>query len=104
MASIATRVITGVSVPDTPLINKALVLAEAKLDQVSYNHVVRSWLCGHYISSNVSQFEGRDSELCALAAILHDMGWAFQTSELISKDNGFGGRWCERITGVCQEI
>ena len=63
MTGVATRVIAGVDVPDTRLINKALELAEAELDPVSYNHVVRSWLYGHHISSNVSQFEGRDSKL-----------------------------------------
>lgn len=86
--SIPTRVLAGVTVPDTPLITKALAYARERLDDTLYNHVIRSWLFGQAIASNIPNFQDKDNELHAVAAILHDLGWD-QTGELISKDKRF---------------
>jgi hypothetical protein len=89
MTTIPTRVLAGVVVPDTPLIAKALAFAETILDTIIYNHVVRSWLLGHYIASHIPALQDRDVEAHAVAAILHDLGWASSDSLLISKDKRF---------------
>jgi len=87
-ASVPTRVLAGVTVPDTPLITKALAYTRKFLTDTAYNHVVRSWLFGHYIASNSPGFPDRDVELHAISAILHDLGWD-KTGEHVSKDKRF---------------
>lgn len=86
--SFQTRVLAGITVPDTPLITKALAYAHEHLDDSAYNHVVRSWLFGEYIASKIPDTQDRDVELQAIAAILHDLGWD-NTSELVFKDKKF---------------
>jgi hypothetical protein len=88
MANIPTKIIAGVTVPDTPLINKAFEFAQKNLDDVSFNHVVRSWLFGSFIADHMPPLQGRDNELHAITALLHDLGWS-KTPELISKDKRF---------------
>jgi hypothetical protein len=87
-ASVSTRVLAGVTVLDTPLITKALAYARKHLNDTAYNHVVRSWLFGHFIASNTSGFPNRDVELHAISGILHDLGWD-NTGKLVSKDKRF---------------
>jgi hypothetical protein len=72
-----TRVIAGVAVPDTPLINSSIALARANLPTHGYNHVMRSWLNGQTIVNHMPQSERVkiDVEAFGVAAILHDMGW-----------------------------
>lgn len=82
------RVLAGVTVPDTPLITKALAYARKYNDDFTYNHVVRSWLLGTYIADRIPELQGRDVELHSIAAILHDLGWA-EDAALISKDKRF---------------
>jgi len=86
--SLPTRVLAGVTVLDTPLIAKALAYARKHLEEGAYNHVVRSWLFGHVIASNIPDFQKHDEELHAIAAILHDLGWD-KTGELVSKNKRF---------------
>ena len=88
MVNIPTKVIAGVAVPDTPLINKAFDFARENLDDVLFNHVVRSWLFGSFIADHKSKLQGRDIELHAIATLLHDLGWS-KNPELISKDKRF---------------
>lgn len=38
------RILAGVSVPDTPLVEQALVYARRESEPYLFNHVVRSWL------------------------------------------------------------
>lgn len=87
-SNVPTRVLAGVTVPDTPLITKALALAQAHCDEFTYNHVVRSWLFGQYIGDNTPELKDRDVELHAIAAILHDLGWA-TSGDYVSKDRRF---------------
>lgn len=87
-ASVPTRLLAGIPVPDTPLINKALALARKHLDETLFNHVARSWLFGQFIASNIPALQHRDQELHAICAILHDLGWD-KTGEFVSKDKRF---------------
>ena len=41
---VATRVLAGVSVPDTPLISRAIEFARERSEPYLFNHVMRSWL------------------------------------------------------------
>ena len=88
MARLPTRVLAGVTVPDTPLITKALDFVRTHVDDLTYNHVVRSWLFGHFIAGQIPSLQDRDVEAHAISAILHDLGWAI-TPELISTDKRF---------------
>ncbi|KAL8721848.1 MAG: hypothetical protein Q9225_001562 [Loekoesia sp. 1 TL-2023] len=84
----STRVIGGVTVPNTPLITSALQFARDNLEEALYNHVVRTWLFGFIIADKVPALQGRDREVHSVAAILHDLGFS-HTSELITKDKRF---------------
>ncbi|MCJ1479871.1 hypothetical protein MMC06_000025 [Schaereria dolodes] len=88
MASKGTRVLAGVTVLDTALITKALSFARAHMDDLGYNHVVRSWLFGTIIAEKDEVLSKRDPEVHAISAILHDLGWD-NTGELVSKDKRF---------------
>ncbi|KAG0649646.1 hypothetical protein D0Z07_4060 [Hyphodiscus hymeniophilus] len=88
MAKVPTKVIAGVTVPDTPLIDKAYKFARENLEDYAFNHVVRSWLFGSFIGDQIPGLQGRDVEVHAIAALLHDMGWS-KNPKLISKDKRF---------------
>jgi hypothetical protein len=88
MTNLPTKVIAGVTVPDTPLINKAYEFAHSHLEDFAFNHVVRSWLFGTFIGDHIPPLKGRDVELHSIAALLHDLGWS-KSPELISKDKRF---------------
>lgn len=70
----ATRVLAGVSVPDTPLVSRAIEYARAHSDPYLFNHVMRSWL----FAVKLAQQKGtsHDEEVLAVATILHDLGLA----------------------------
>jgi hypothetical protein len=87
--SLQERTLGGVTVLDTPLIAKALQYARKHLNDVAYNHSVRSWLYGVVIAANTPSLKIHDGELHAISAILHDLGWAATGDELISKDKRF---------------
>lgn len=65
-----TRVLAGVTVPDTPLITKALDLAKVYSTEYTYNHVVRSLLFGFIIADKLPHTKERDMEAHAVAGIL----------------------------------
>ncbi|KAF2683809.1 hypothetical protein K458DRAFT_304722 [Lentithecium fluviatile CBS 122367] len=87
---LSTRLIAGVPVPNTPLITKALSLAEKQMDPIGYRHVVRSWIIGNLIISRLppTQRSAIDLEAFSIAAILHDLGWS-HNPELRSHDKCF---------------
>ena len=87
--SLQERTLGGITVVDTPLVMKALQYARKHLNDVAYNHSVRSWLYGVVISASIPSLKSHDRELHAISAILHDLGWAAVTEELISKDKRF---------------
>ncbi|PVI05511.1 hypothetical protein DM02DRAFT_584009 [Periconia macrospinosa] len=85
-----TRVIAGIPVPNTPIVNATISYAQANLPTATYKHVMRSWLNGQAIinkfpSANLANV---DQDAHAVAAILHDMGFSNNT-QLLSHDKRF---------------
>lgn len=73
-----TRVLGGVTVPDTPLIASAFDHARAQSDLYLFNHSVRSWL----FAVRLGQLQGvpHDPEVVALGCLLHDVGLGDQVT------------------------
>lgn len=69
---IATRVLGGITVRDTPLIAAALDYAAAHSEPYLFNHAVRSWL----FAVRLGQLQGgiHDDEVVAIGTLLHDLG------------------------------
>ena len=67
-----TRLIAGVSVPDSPLITEALEYAHKLYEPYLFNHAMRSWL----FAAKIGQSKGIDCDLevVAVGTILHDIG------------------------------
>lgn len=72
--NIATRLLAGVSVPDTPLISRAIEFARERSEPYLFNHVMRSWLFAALLAQRKQQ--AHDSEVLAVTTILHDLGLA----------------------------
>jgi hypothetical protein len=66
------RIIAGVSVPDTPMVADALAYARRISEPYLYNHAVRSWL----FAARIGQIRAIefDAEVVAVGTILHDVG------------------------------
>jgi hypothetical protein len=73
-SAVATRMLAGVSVPDTPAISHAIDYAREHSEPYLFNHVMRSWLFA-VILAQQSQ-SAHDAEILAVATILHDLGLA----------------------------
>lgn len=87
-SALPTRVLAGVTIPDTPLITRSIEYAKANLDEFTFNHVLRSFLFGQIIADGLPPLQSRDQELHAIVAILHDLGWS-ANKDLITKDKRF---------------
>jgi hypothetical protein len=88
-AVLPTKALAGVTVVDTPLVRAAQKYARAHADDMTFNHVMRSWLFGTIMAERIpSKFGTVDPEAYAVAAIFHDLGWD-HPGELISKDKRF---------------
>jgi hypothetical protein len=76
-----TRLIAGVIVPDTPLINASIALAQENLPTNGFNHVMRAWLNGQAIINHLPTDNRSviDVEAFGVATILHDLGWYVPT-------------------------
>jgi HD domain len=61
-------------VPDTPLITSAIEYARENSEPYLFNHVMRSWLFA--VSLAQLNQNAHDSEVLAVATILHDIGLA----------------------------
>ncbi len=70
----ATRLLAGVSVPDTPAISRAIEFARERSEPYLFNHVMRSWL----FAATLAQLNhtAHDGEVLAVTTILHDLGLA----------------------------
>src|SRR5919112_1812648 len=70
----ATRLLAGVSVPDTPMISRAIDYAREHSEPYLFNHVMRSWL----FAVTLAQLNqtAHDGEVLAVSTILHDLGLA----------------------------
>lgn len=83
--------IAGVTVVDTPIVQAAQKYARAHLNDMGFNHVMRSWILGVVVYKKLREkgaVSEIDLEVHALSAILHDLGWDV-TGELISEDKRF---------------
>ena len=72
--AVPTRLLAGVSVPDTPLISRAIEYAREHSEPYLFNHVMRSWLFA-VILAQLSE-TAHDAEVLAVMTILHDLGLA----------------------------
>ena len=73
-ADIATHVVAGVSVPNTPVISRAIEFARERSEPYLFNHAMRSWLFASMIAQRNQTMH--DGEVLAVATILHDVGLA----------------------------
>lgn len=71
MKRAASRMLAGISVPDTPLIAQAIDYARRASEPYLFNHVMRSWLFAMLIGQ-LKKIE-HDAEVVALGTILHDI-------------------------------
>jgi HD superfamily phosphodiesterase len=71
MKAFNSRMLAGVSVPDTPLVGQALDYARRECEPYLLNHVVRSWL----FAARIGQIQeiDYDEEVVAVGALLHDI-------------------------------
>jgi HD domain-containing protein len=69
-----TRLLAGVSVPDTPVISRAIEFAREQTEPYLFNHAMRSWLFASMIAQRNQTVH--DGEVLAVATILHDIGLA----------------------------
>ena len=69
-----TRTLAGIVVPDTPLIARAIEYARKSTEPYLFNHSMRSWL----FAAAIAKAKGtpHDSEVLAVATVLHDIGLA----------------------------
>jgi hypothetical protein len=72
--NLATRLLAGVSVPDTPLITRAIDLARDRSEPYLFNHAMRSWLFAALFAQRKQAMH--DAEVLAVTTILHDIGLA----------------------------
>ncbi|EXJ60652.1 hypothetical protein A1O7_04805 [Cladophialophora yegresii CBS 114405] len=85
-----TKVLAGVTVPDTALITKALDYTRQYSTDDTYNHIIRSFLLGFIIADKV--LPDRDREAHAVAAIMHDLGFPIghpENSDIITTEKRF---------------
>ena len=68
----STRLIAGVSVPDTPLITAVIEYAQRLSEPYLFNHAMRSWLFAEAIGGRKGI--DYDHEIVAIGTILHDIG------------------------------
>ncbi len=71
MTDIHQRTLAGVSVPDTPVIARAIEFARDKCEPYLFNHVMRSWLFAVRLGQ-VQQI-ACDPEVLAVGTLLHDV-------------------------------
>lgn len=70
--AIDTRVLAGVTVPDTPLVARAIDFARESSTPYLFNHSMRSWLFAEAMAQ--AKNEAHDTEVLAVAILLHDLG------------------------------
>src|SRR5262245_48439931 len=72
MVTPRTRLIAGVSIPDSPLITEVIEYARKLSEEYLFNHAMRSWL----FAAKMGHIKGveHDEEVVAVGTILHDIG------------------------------
>jgi hypothetical protein len=66
------RLLAGVSVPESPLITRALEYGQKLYEPYLFNHAVRSWLFAEMIAR--TRGIDYDREVVAIGTLLHDIG------------------------------
>lgn len=71
MRPITHRMLAGIEVPATPIVDQAIEHARQKCKPYLFNHVVRSWL----FAARIGQLKGieHDAEVVAVGTLLHDI-------------------------------
>ena len=69
---ITTRLLAGISLPDTPLISRAIEFAQERSEPYLFNHAMRSWLFAALFAQRKQA--KHDAEVLAVTTILHDIG------------------------------
>src|SRR6202008_2527993 len=71
MSDILTDSFAGVTVPESPLVDRAIQYARQKCEPYLFNHVMRSWL----FAVRFGQRRGvaHDAEVVAVGTLLHDI-------------------------------
>jgi hypothetical protein len=71
LSSGTSRVLAGITVPDTPVIARAIERARAESEAYLFNHAVRSWL----FAARIAQLKAipHDAEVLAVGTLLHDV-------------------------------
>jgi len=82
--------LAGISVPDTPLVERAMEYAHQRCEPYLYNHVVRSWLFGVLLGRLKDVVH--DAEALAVGTLLHD----------ITLNEGFAGPRRFEVEGADQ--
>ena len=70
--NMATRSLGGVSLPDTPVITRAIEFARERSEPYLFNHAMRSWLFAALFAQRKQAVH--DAEVLAVTTILHDIG------------------------------
>jgi hypothetical protein len=89
-----TRVLAGVSVPDTQVVSRALDHVRSDSNPFLFNHVVRSWL----FAVRLGQLRDLpyDAEVVAVGTLFHDIGrFVLEAADLASefaRSVGMGGQ------------
>jgi hypothetical protein len=65
------RKLAGITVPDTPLVGRAIEYARQKCEPYLFNHVMRSWLFAERLGQ-LQKIE-HDTEVVAVGTVLHDI-------------------------------
>ena len=73
-SDIATRSLAGVSIPDSPLITRAIEFARERSEPYLFNHAMRSWLFAALLAQRKQAVI--DGDVLAVTTILHDIGLA----------------------------
>ena len=70
-SEITSRILAGIVVPDTALVNRALEYARQECEPYLFNHVIRSWL----FAARIGQMQNieHDAEVVAVGTLLHDI-------------------------------
>src|ERR687893_417783 len=71
MRAMDNRMLAGMRVPTTPIVDAALEYARQRCEPYLFNHVVRSWL----FASRLGQLQSidHDAEVVAVGTLLHDI-------------------------------
>src|SRR5258705_5041405 len=71
MSDILTDSFAGVTVPESPVVDRAIEYARQKCEPYLFNHVMRSWLFAARLGE--LQKVAHDAEVVAVGTLLHDI-------------------------------